>query len=107
MAKKAAAAKTTAKSSTVLLGTKEISDHIADTFEIPKSHAREYLDGIVDHMAAAFVKGKKVRISGLGVFEVRKRAARKGRNPQTGDALKIKASKRIVFKTARDLKEVL
>ena len=58
-------------------------------------------------MTSAFSKGKKVRISGLGVFEVRKRAARKGRNPQTGDTLKIKASKRVAFKTAVDLKEVL
>ncbi len=107
MAKKAVVAKTKAKVSSALLGTKEISDHIADAFDIPKSHAREYLDAIVDHMAAAFSKGKKVRISGLGVFEVRKRAARKGRNPQTGEALKIKASKRVAFTTARDLKEIL
>jgi DNA-binding protein HU-beta len=107
VAKKTVTAKTTAKSTPALLGTKEISDHIAETFEIPKSHAREYLDEIVAHMTAAFAKGKKVRISGLGVFEVRKRAARKGRNPQTGDSMKIKASKRVAFATARDLKEVL
>ena len=107
MAKKAVAAKTKAKAPISQLGTREISNHIADTFEIPKSHAKEYLEAIVEHMAAAFSKGKKVRISGLGVFEVRKRAARIGRNPQTGGTLKIKASKRIAFKTARDLKEVI
>jgi DNA-binding protein HU-beta len=106
-AAKPAAAKAPAKSTPALLGTKEISDHVADTFNIPKSHARQYLDEIVAHMTTAFSKGHKVRISGLGVFEVRKRAARKGRNPQTGDSMKIKASKRVAFATARDLKEVL
>jgi DNA-binding protein HU-beta len=99
--------KAASKSAPALLGTKELSDHIADTFEIPKSHAREYLDAIVAVMTTAFSKGQKVRISGLGVFEVRKRAARKGRNPQTGESLKIKPSKRVTFKTAVDLKEVL
>ena len=50
-------------------------------------------------------KGEKVRIGGLGIFEVKKRAARKGRNPATGEAIKIKASKRVAFKALKELKE--
>ena len=52
-------------------------------------------------------RGARIRLSGFGVFQVKKRAARKGRNPATGDEIKIKASKRVVFAAARDLKTKL
>jgi DNA-binding protein HU-beta len=49
-------------------------------------------------------KGERVKIAGFGIFQVRKRAARMGRNPGTGEAIKIKASKKVVFRAAKDLK---
>ena len=49
-------------------------------------------------------KGERIRISGLGILQVRKRAARMGRNPATGEAIKIKASKKVAFRAAKDLK---
>jgi len=49
-------------------------------------------------------KGERVRISGLGILQVRNRAARMGRNPATGEAIKIKASKKVAFRVAKDLK---
>jgi DNA-binding protein HU-beta len=49
-------------------------------------------------------KGERVRISGLGILQVRNRAARMGRNPATGEVMKIKASKRVGFRMAKDLK---
>jgi DNA-binding protein HU-beta len=49
-------------------------------------------------------KGERVRISGLGILQVRNRAARMGRNPATGEAMKIKASKKVAFRVAKDLK---
>ena len=49
-------------------------------------------------------KGERVRIAGLGILQVRKRAARMGRNPATGEAIKIKASKKVTFRVAKDLK---
>jgi DNA-binding protein HU-beta len=52
-------------------------------------------------------KGDRIRISGLGILQVRKRAARMGRNPATGEAIKIKASKKIAFRAAKELKEAL
>jgi DNA-binding protein HU-beta len=53
------------------------------------------------------VKGNKIRVPGLGIFVVRKRAARMGRNPATGEAIKIKASKRVAFRAAKELKEAI
>jgi DNA-binding protein HU-beta len=52
-------------------------------------------------------KGAKIRISGLGILQVRKRSARMGRNPATGEAIKIKASKKVAFRAAKDLKEAV
>ena len=52
-------------------------------------------------------KGARVRIGGLGVLQVRKRAARMGRNPATGEPIKIKASKKIAFRPAKELKELV
>ena len=49
-------------------------------------------------------KGERVRISGLGILQVRNRAARMGRNPATGEAMKIKARKKVAFRVAKDLK---
>ena len=52
-------------------------------------------------------KGDKIRIGGLGILQVRKRAARMGRNPATGEAIKIKASKKVAFRAAKELKEAV
>ena len=92
------------KKATLTLTTSEIGDHLATTFDIPKSHAKIYLAEAVAVIGKSLKKGNKVRISGLGVFQVKKRAARKGRNPNTGESIKIKASKRVGFAVARDLK---
>jgi DNA-binding protein HU-beta len=50
-------------------------------------------------------KGDRIRIAGLGILVVRKRAARMGRNPATGEAVRIKASKKVAFRPAKELKE--
>ena len=50
-------------------------------------------------------KGARVRLNGLGILQVRKRAARMGRNPATGEAIKIKASKKVAFRAAKELKQ--
>jgi DNA-binding protein HU-beta len=52
-------------------------------------------------------KGDKIRLTGLGILQVRKRAARMGRNPATGEAIEIKASKKIAFRPAKELKEAV
>jgi DNA-binding protein HU-beta len=73
--------------------------------EIPKRQANEMLNEVIEIIAKTLKKGGKIRLSGLGILQVRKRAARMGRNPQTGEAIKIKASKKIAFTAAKDLKQ--
>ena len=90
-----------------VLTTTDIGEHIASTFDLPKSHAKIYFNEAVALIGKHLKKGSRIRIAGLGVFQVKKRAARKGRNPNTGEQMKIKASKRIVFAAARDLKAKL
>ena len=59
--------------------------------------------GLVDHLKA----GSRVRIGGLGIIEVKSRPARMGRNPATGEAIRIKASKKVAFRASKDLKEAI
>jgi DNA-binding protein HU-beta len=89
------------------LTTRDIAERLAAGFEIPKSHASEYVAETIALVAQHLKNGGKVRLNGLGVFEVKKRPARKGRNPATGEPLRIGASRRITFSTARDLKASL
>ena len=72
-----------------------------------KKSAEETLNAFVDVVTEALVKGDKVQLVGFGSFEVRKRAARKGRNPQTKEEIKIPASKAPVFKAGKALKETV
>ena len=103
----AAAAAPKAAKAPVLLTLTDIGDHIDSNFDIPKSHAKIYLAEAVTLIGKNLRKGNKVRIAGLGVFQVKKRAARKGRNPASGEPIKIKATKRVGFAVARDLKAKL
>ena len=78
----------------------------AKTGETKKS-AEESLNAFVSVVTDALVKGDKVQLVGFGSFEVRKRAARKGRNPQTKEEIKIPASKAPVFKAGKALKDLV
>ena len=78
----------------------------AKTGETKKS-AEESVNAFVNVITEALTKGDKVQLVGFGSFEVRKRAARKGRNPQTKEEIKIPASKAPVFKAGKALKELV
>ena len=78
----------------------------AKTGETKKS-AEAALDAFVAAVTESLKKGEKVQLVGFGSFEVRKRAARKGRNPQTKEEIKIPASKAPVFKAGKALKDVV
>ena len=86
---------------------KQISADLADKHGVAKKAMTETLDAFLGSLTKHIVKGNKVRIPGLGIFAVRKRAARMGRNPATGEAIKIKASKKVAFRAAKDLKEAI
>ena len=72
-----------------------------------KKSAEASVNALVDVITEALVKGDKVQLVGFGSFEVRKRAARKGRNPQTKEEIKIPASKAPVFKAGKALKDLV
>jgi DNA-binding protein HU-beta len=107
-AKKAAAPakKAAAKSAApVTITLKQIAADVATSHGITKKQAESVLDDLVTATSVHLKKGNKVRLTGLGILQVRARAARMGRNPATGEAIKIKASKKIAFRPAKELKE--
>ncbi len=72
-----------------------------------KKSAESSLDSLVEIVTGELKKGGKVQLVGFGTLEVRKRAARKGRNPQTGEEIKIPASKAPAFKPGKALKDAV
>jgi len=81
----------------------ELIDAIASKAEISKVDAKKALDAFVDATATALQKGDRVALVGFGSFSVSSRAARKGRNPQTGKEIKIAAKKVVKFKAGSEL----
>ena len=99
----AKAAKAAPKVNTITL--RQIGANLAEAHEIPKKQAAAILEDMVIMITKHLKKGDKIRIGGLGVLQVRKRPARMGRNPATGESIKIKASKKVAFRAAKELKE--
>ena len=81
----------------------ELIDKIAGDAEISKKEANAALDSFTEAIAKTLKKGDKVTLVGFGTFSVSKRAARTGRNPQTGATIKIKAKKVAKFKAGKEL----
>jgi DNA-binding protein HU-beta len=102
---KTPAAKTTATAPVVTL--KHIAAQIAEAHEVPTTRAVAMLNDTVDLLSKHLVNGDKVRIVGLGIFQVKRREARMGRNPRTGEPVKIKASKKVTFRPSKELKEAV
>lgn len=86
---------------------KQIAAMIAEKQEISKKQANEIMEDLVMHLVKNLKKGNRVRMAGLGILQVRKRAARMGRNPATGEQIKIPAKKKIAFRAAKELKEAV
>ena len=99
------ATKAAAKQNVVTL--KHLAAALADSHEVPKKKSIEFMTDLVGLLTKHLKKGDKIRIGGLGILQVRKRAARMGRNPATGEAIKIKASKKVAFRAAKELKEAV
>jgi DNA-binding protein HU-beta len=105
---KEAAARIPAKSATQMTVTlKHLAAALSDSHDLPKKQAEAMLGDLVTLTTRHLKKGDKIRLNGLGILQVRKRAARMGRNPATGEAIKIKASKKIAFRPAKELKEAV
>ena len=80
---------------------------VAEVAELTKKDAEKAVNAVFASVQKALVEDDKVQIIGFGTFEVRTRAARKGRNPQTGETIEIPASKNPVFKAGKALKEAV
>ena len=98
-------AKKAATPATVTL--KHLAAAIAEDQELSKKQAESILTDMVTMITKHLKKGERIRIVGLGILQVRKRAARMGRNPATGEAIHIKASKKVAFRAAKELKEAV
>jgi DNA-binding protein HU-beta len=85
----------------------ELIEAMADAADISKAAAGRALDGMVDAITEAMKKGDQVSLIGFGTFVLRERAARTGRNPQTGETINIKASKTPAFKAGKALKDAV
>lgn len=83
----------------------DIYESMAVELGLTKKGAKEAVDYVFNEIAKYLAEGEKVRIDNFGIFEVRNRAERKGRNPQTGQPLMIKASKNPAFKAGKHLKD--
>jgi DNA-binding protein HU-beta len=98
-------AKTAASPTTVTL--KHLAAEIADDQDMSKKQAEIILTDLVARITKHLKKGERIRIVGLGILRVRRRAARMGRNPATGEPIPIKASKKVAFRPAKELAEAI
>jgi DNA-binding protein HU-beta len=98
-----AATKKAAPATVVTL--KTLFEELGAAHELPKKQAHAMMADLVNAVTKQLKKGVRIRMSGVGILEVRKRPARMGRNPATGASIKIKASKKIAFRAAKELKE--
>ena len=96
---------TKAATKTETISTRQLAGALAEKHEISQKAANLMLEDTIGLITKHLKKGARIRLNGLGILVVRKRAARMGRNPATGEAIKIKASKKVAFRASKELKE--
>ena len=98
-----ATAPAAAKKSAPTVTLKHLAASLAESHEMSKKQTEAVLGDLVGLVTKHLKKGDRIRIGGLGILQVRKRAARMGRNPATGEPIQIKASKKVAFRAAKEL----
>ncbi len=96
-----------ASSAPATVSLKQIAATFAEKHDIQKKQAETMLGDVVGYLVEHLISGDRVRIGGLGILEVKSRPARAGRNPATGAAIQIAASKKVAFRAAKELKEAV
>jgi DNA-binding protein HU-beta len=86
---------------------KQIAAVVAEKHDLTKKAVNELTDELVANIVKNLKKGNRIRMAGLGILQVKKRAARMGRNPATGEQIKIPAKKKIAFRAAKELKDAV
>jgi len=89
------------------MGKSELFSYFAERFEVKRTQAREYFDELTVLAEKELKRSGEFVLPGMVKLVVQKRKARMGRNPATGEAIKIKASKKIAFRAAKELKEAV
>jgi DNA-binding protein HU-beta len=95
----------TASQATITL--KQMAAELAESHDLPKKQAEAVLGDLMTLTTRNLQNGDKIRLTGLGILQVQNRTARMGRNPGIGETIEIKASKKIAFRTAKELKEAV
>ena len=85
----------------------ELVDAVAAATDSTKADAQASVDAVLDSIQSSLVSGDRVSLTGFGTFEVRQRAARTARNPQTGDTIQVKATQVPAFKAGKGLKDAV
>ena len=112
LAKKAAAKKPVVpapktKAAAPVVTLKAVFEQLGEIHDLPKKQAHGLLADFVAAMTTHLQAGARIRMSGLGTLEVKARGARTGRNPATGETIHIKASKKVAFRPAKELKDAI
>ncbi len=102
-----ATAKKTAAAKVETVSTRNLATQIAEKHELSQKAANAILEDLIANITKHLKKGARIRLNGLGILVVRKRGPRMGRNPATGEAIKIKASKKVAFRASKELKEAV
>jgi len=102
-----ASAKKSTKTKTETVTLRHLAMAMAESHELKKAQANTMLMDMVTDIAKHLKKGRRIKLNGLGILQVRKRPARMGRNPATGEAIKIKASKKVAFRASKELKQAV
>src|SRR5579864_8728908 len=89
------------------VSSRQLAMQLAEKHELSKKQANAIMDDLTGLITKQLKKGVRIRLNGLGILQVRKRPARMGRNPATGEAIKIKASKKVAFRVAKELKQAV
>jgi DNA-binding protein HU-beta len=84
-----------------------VFEQLGEANGLPKKQAHGLLADFVTAMTIHLKQGDRIRMSGLGILEVKTRPARTGRNPATGETIQIKASKKVTFRPAKEIKEAI
>jgi DNA-binding protein HU-beta len=105
--KKSAAAGKSKAGTGVTITLKQMAAELAERHDLSKKQSEAMLADFVTLTTRHLKKGERLRLGGLGILQVRHRAARMGRNPATGEAIKIKASKKVAFRPSKELKEAI
>jgi DNA-binding protein HU-beta len=93
-----------AKPTPVTITTRHLATELAERHQVSKKQALAMMEELIGMISQHLKKGERVKITGLGILQVRTRAARMGRNPATGEQIHIKASKKIAFRASKELK---